>query len=218
MWDRVLDTRTHLLNNEGFLPYDVNQWINQVRKKRNDSAHENLADEQDALMVLRFAHRIAVWFMLVYGDSSFSSDSFMVPERPKIVPDYTRLVLNQEKKIAEQNALLEEREKLLAEQKAQIEQLTKEREANRITTPQANRSKQDRLNTSAAAISNVKLTEAETRKLIDEQLRKVGWEVDTATLRYSNRIGYLVSGFTKGIKYSYCPAWMVQPRKFACKI
>lgn len=98
MWDRVLDTRTRLLNNEGFLPYDVNQWINQVRKKRNDSAHENLADEQDALMVLRFAHRIAVWFMRVYGDSSFSSDSFMVPERPKVVPDYTRLVLNQEKK------------------------------------------------------------------------------------------------------------------------
>lgn len=129
MWDRVLDTRTRLLNNEGFLPYDVNQWINQVRKKRNDSAHENLADEQDALMVLRFAHRIAVWFIRVYGDSSFSSDSFMVPERPKVVPDYTRLVLNQEKKIAEQNALLEEREKLLAEQKAQIEQLTKEREA-----------------------------------------------------------------------------------------
>ena len=183
--DNTHYTRTRLLNNEGFLPYDVNQWINQVRKKRNDSAHENLADEQDALMVLRFAHRIADWFMRVYGDSSFSSDSFMVPERPKVVPDYTRLVLNQEKKIAEQNALLEEREKLLAEQKAQIEQLTKEREANRITTPQANRSKQDRLNTSAAAISNVKLTEAETRKLIDEQLRKVGWEVDTATLRYS---------------------------------
>lgn len=188
MWDRVLDTRTRLLNNEGFLPYDVNQWINQVRKKRNDSAHENLADEQDALMVLRFAHRIAVWFMRVYSDSSFSSDSFMIPERPKVVPDYTRLILN------------------------------KEREANRITTPQANRSKQDRLNTSVAAISNVKLTEAENRKLIDEQLRKVGWEVDTATLRYSNRIGYLVSRFTKGIKYSYCPEWMVQPRKFACKI
>ena len=32
---------------------------------------------------------------------------------------------------------------------------------------------------------NVHLSEAQTRELIDEQLRKVGWEVDTKELRYS---------------------------------
>lgn len=32
----------------------------------------------------------------------------------------------------------------------------------------------------------MKVTEAETRKLIDEQLRKVGWEADTKNLRYAN--------------------------------
>lgn len=31
-----------------------------------------------------------------------------------------------------------------------------------------------------------KLTERETRKLIDDQLRKVGWEADTENLKYSN--------------------------------
>ena len=30
-----------------------------------------------------------------------------------------------------------------------------------------------------------KMTESETRTLIDEQLRKVGWEADTNNLRYS---------------------------------
>ena len=35
-----------------------------------------------------------------------------------------------------------------------------------------------------AASHRVK-SEAETRYLIDEQLRKVGWEADTETLRYS---------------------------------
>ena len=34
----------------------------------------------------------------------------------------------------------------------------------------------------------MKLSEKETRYLIDEQLRRVGWEVDTETLRYSNRV------------------------------
>lgn len=191
--------RTKLLKNEGLLPFDVNQWINQVRIRRNDSAHENKASEQEAMTILGFTHHIAVWFMQVYGDGSFKSEPFVKPERPKKVPDYTRLVLNQERKIEEQNeaiankeselaetnALLAERDKLLAEQQAIIEKLTKEREAQKVVTPQSTLSKQDRQHSSATAISNTKLTEDETRKLIDDQLRKVGWEADTKNLRYS---------------------------------
>nr|MBP3281041.1 type I restriction-modification system endonuclease [Treponema sp.] len=191
--------RTKLLKNEGLLPFDVNQWINQVRIRRNDSAHENKASEQEAMTILGFTHHIAVWFMQVYGDGSFKSEPFVKPERPKKVPDYTRLVLNQERKIEEQNeaiankeselaetnALLAERDKLLAEQQAVIEKLTKEREAQKVVTPQSALTKQDRQHSSATAIANTKLTEDETRKLIDDQLRKVGWEADTKNLRYS---------------------------------
>lgn len=197
--DKTHYSRTKLLKNEGLLPYDVNQWINQVRIKRNDSAHENKASEQEALLILGFTHHIAVWFMQVYGDGAFSPEPFSKPERPKKVPDYTRLVLNQERKIEEQNetiankeselaetnALLAERDKLLAEQQALIDKLTKERETQKVVTPQSALSKQDRQNSSAVAISNTKLTEDETRKLIDDQLRRVGWEADTKNLRYS---------------------------------
>ena len=130
--DKTHYSRTKLLKNEGYLPYDVNQWINQVRIKRNDSAHENKASEQEALLILGFTHHIAVWFMQTYGDGAFRPEQFTKPERPKKVPDYTRLVLNQERKIEEQNetiaskeselaetnALLAERDKLLAEQQA----------------------------------------------------------------------------------------------------
>ena len=52
--------RTRLLKNEGLLPYDVNKWINQVRKSRNDSSHEDIATEQEALSVLSFTYHIAV--------------------------------------------------------------------------------------------------------------------------------------------------------------
>lgn len=184
--------RIKLLKENGVLPYDVNQWINQVRLKRNDSSHENLGSSSDALLVLKFTFRTAVWFMQVYGDGSFKPNQFVDPEKTKVVPDYTKLVLNQERKIEEQNeeiakyeATLSEHNKLLAEQQALIEQLTKEREENRRATPQAALTKQERQNISAIAISNTKLSEDETRKLIDEQLRRVGWEVDTHTLRYS---------------------------------
>ena len=184
--------RIKLLKDDGILPYDVNQWINQVRLKRNDSSHENLGSSSDALLVLKFTFRTAVWFMQVYGDGSFKANQFVDPEKTKVVPDYTKLVLNQERKIEQQNeeiakyeATLSEHNKLLAEQQALIEQLTKEREENRRTTPQAALTKQERQNISAIAISNTKLSEDETRKLIDEQLRRVGWEVDTHTLRYS---------------------------------
>ena len=184
--------RIKLLKEDGILPYDVNQWINQVRLKRNDSSHENLGSSSDALLVLKFTFRTAVWFMQVYGDGSFKANQFVDPEKPKVIPDYTKLVLNQERKIEQQNeeiakyeATLSEHNKLLAEQQAIIEQLTKEREENRQTTPQSALSKQERQNISAIAISNTKLTEDETRKLIDEQLRRVGWEVDTHNLRYA---------------------------------
>ena len=105
-FDNTHYTRTKLLKNEGLLPYDVNQWINQVRIQRNDSAHENIASEQDALSVLGFTYHIAVWFMQVYGDGSFKPEAFVKPDRPKKIPDYTRLVLNQERTIEEQSAEL----------------------------------------------------------------------------------------------------------------
>ena len=163
--------RIKLLKNNGLLPYDVSQWITQVRLSRNDSTHENKATEQDALLVLGFTHHIAVWFMQVYGDGTFESPVFIKPELPKKVPDYTRLVLNQERKIEEQQAI--------------IEKLTKERESLKVMPPQATLTRQERQESSAKAIRNARLTEDETRKLIDDQLKKVGWEADTKNLRYS---------------------------------
>ena len=125
--------RTRLLKNEGLLPYDVNKWINQVRKSRNDSTHEDIATEQEALSVLSFTYHIAVWFMKAYGDDSFKPESYVVPARPKSKISLMPLVKNQEKKIGEQNrtieeqnALLAEREKLIAERDKKLQELEEE--------------------------------------------------------------------------------------------
>lgn len=112
------------------------------------------------------------------------------------------LVKNQEKKIEEQKTELEndavtiaekeaaivERDKRLYELEAEIEKARKERESIQNLTPQSSLTKQQRQNTSALAISKAKLTEAQTRAIIDQQLKKVGWEADTENLRYSKGI------------------------------
>ena len=192
-------TRTKILKSEGLLPYDVNQWINQVRIKRNDSTHENIGSEQEAISVLGFTYQIAIWFMQTYGDANFKPEPFVNPEPPKKKINLMPLVKNQEKKIEEQKSELEnaavtiaekeaaiaERDKKLLELEAEIEKARKERETIHNLTPQSTLTKQQRQNTSAIAISKAKLSEAQTRAIIDEQLRKVGWEVDTENLRYS---------------------------------
>ena len=216
-------TRTKILKSEGLLPYDVNQWINQVRIKRNDSAHENVATEQEALTVLGFAYQIAIWFMQTYGDSAFKPEPFVKPEPPKKKINLMPLVKNQEKKIEEQKAELEnaavaiaekeaaiaERDKRLAELKTEIEKARKERAAVQNLTPQSALTKQQRQNSSAVAISKAKLTEAQTRAIIDEQLRKVGWEADTENLRYSKG-----TRPQKGKKIAIAE-WPVKPTKTA---
>lgn len=192
--DNTHFTRTRLLKNEGLLPFDVNQWINQVRIRRNDSAHEDIATEQEALSVLSFAYHIAVWFMQTYGDSSYIPEPFSPPSKPKVKISLMPLVKNQERKIdeqsqtiEEQNALLEEREKLIAERDKKLQELEEElkKAKTQTITPQQAKTKQDRQKSSALAISKTKLTEAETRAIIDSQLRRVGWEADTENLRYS---------------------------------
>ena len=166
--------RTKLLKAEGILPPDVNLWINYVRKSRNDSSHQNIATEKDALSILGFTWHIAVWFMQVYGDGNFKPEPFVKPQPPERKVDYTRLVVNQEKKISELEA---EIAKLLEERT--------EKSLHGEETPQSALSKKERQMFSAASVKNADLTEEETRELIDMQLRKVGWEVDSKNLRYS---------------------------------
>ena len=55
-----------------------------------------------------------------------------------------------------------------------------------MTTAASQKSSKDRIQKGETASESMVLSEAETRYLIDEQLRKVGWEANTKTLRYAN--------------------------------
>lgn len=160
-YDNTHANRIRLLKKAGLLPREIDNSLYILRKKRNDASHSGADDRDTALNNLELLHEVCVWFMQIYGDYNFVPTKYEMPKDISVsVEDLER-----------ENAELKEREqKLLIE----IENIQK------IGTEDAER----RTNAFKKA-AYVILNEAQTRELIDEQLRKVGWEADTNNLRYS---------------------------------
>lgn len=153
--------RIKILNKEGLLPKEIDDILYAIRKSRNDAVHDGYESTEQAKIILEFAYNLGIWFMQTYGDWQYKPKKFVMPKATQDVDDRTVLEAHEEK----------------------IEQLTKTIKTvpnDEPVFPIADRRKQ--ANKSA---NNINLSEQETRYLIDEQLRKVGWEADTLNLRYS---------------------------------
>jgi len=160
-YDNTHARRITILKKNDLLPYEINNTLYILRKDRNDATH-NGADEKDtALSNLELLYELCVWFMQTYGDYSYNPIGYVKPE------DYSINITELERA----NKELEDRNKSLRLELLEIQK-----------TGKANA--QRKINAYSNA-SRVKLTESQTRELIDEQLRKVGWEANTKELRYS---------------------------------
>ena len=162
-YDNTHANRIKILKQEGLIERDskIDNILYALRKNRNDAVHNYKDSVDDAKTMLHMAYHLAVWFMQVYGDWGFISEPYKLPvKEPEI--DYQSIIKKQEEEIA---ALMQKVEA--------------------VQTPVSEKSKSERSEQAVATSENMELTEAETRVLIDEQLRKYGWEVDTANLRYS---------------------------------
>ena len=104
------------------------------------------------------AYTLSGWFMQTYGDWNFNSSTFVLPIDDKT--DYDNII--------------REKEDVIKELTKKIESIPSQKINNNDRRQQANK-----------AASFINLSEKETRYLIDEELRKVGWEADTDNLRYS---------------------------------
>ena len=158
--DNTAVNRINTLSREGMLTRDLVEILHALRKKRNLAVHENYASVNDSKTLLQMAYGLCEWFMQTYGDWSYQNTDFVMP-----VPENKVL-------IADKQA-----------EKAEEERLIKQAEETASTTPVI--SKEERKKQAGRAASQRVKSEAETRYLIDEQLRKVGWEADTEFLRYS---------------------------------
>ena len=153
--------RIRLLKKEGLIPKKIDDILYALRKTRNDAVHSGADSVDDAKTLVRLTYNLSVWFMEVYGDWGYIAPDFVMPEKEE-TPDYASIIKKQEEKIAE---------------------LSKEVEF--VKTEVSEKTSKERVEKAETASESMKLSEAETRLLIDEQLRKVGWEVDTNNLRYS---------------------------------
>lgn len=151
--------RIGVLFREGLLTQDLVDVLHTLRKVRNKAVHENYSSVEDGKVLLQMAHSLCEWFMQTYGDWNYQTVPFVMP---------TDL---QKQDIADTDD-------------AQEESLVKEAEEKAAASSSV--TKEKRRQQAAKAASQRQKTEAETRYIIDQQLRQVGWEADTENLRFSN--------------------------------
>ena len=158
--DNTAVKRIDTLYREGLLTQDLVDILHTLRKIRNKAVHENYSSVSDSMALLPMAYSLCEWFMQTYGDWNYQHHQFVMP------------VPVQEEKNIDKTA------------EAQIEtRLAQEAEA-KAAQAEAISINSRRKRASQTASQRPK-TEAETRYIIDQQLRQVGWEADTENLRYS---------------------------------
>lgn len=151
--------RIGVLFREGLLTQDFVDILHALRKVRNKAVHENYSSIEDAKVLLQMAHSLCEWFMQTYGDWNYQAIPFVMPTE------------SQKQDIADTDD-------------AQEESLIKEAEEKAAASSSI--TKEKRRQQAAKVASQHQKTEAETRYIIDQQLRQVGWEADTENLRFSN--------------------------------
>lgn len=159
--DNTHAKRIRLLKHAGLLPHEIDNALYVLRKTRNSAVHTGTDSGDEAKTLLSMAYSLAVWFMETYGDWEYIAEDFIMPEEVHQA-DLKSVIEDQEKKIAE-----------LSKKLAQV------------TTAVSGTTQKERAKRAETVSSMMEWNEAQTRCLIDEQLRKAGWEADTVNLRYS---------------------------------
>lgn len=155
-------TKIKILSLQGLLTPDLSDILHALRKARNKAAHTNYENIKEGQTLLEMAYSLCEWFMQTYGDLQYKHCKFVMPTEAD-----AQSITDNDDKAAEQK-MLEETEKIAAAAKAVAADERRKR--------------------ALAAASQRQKSEAETRYMIDTQLRKVGWEADTENLCYGKGI------------------------------
>jgi type I restriction enzyme, R subunit len=196
------------LQDQGILPREIAQLFGEVRRAGNAANHAIVGDHRTALAVLKITWQLGIWFHRTFAHAGFKSGPFIPPTAPKDESEELRAELaTLSKALADYQAAHHDATERLASTEAKLreakdeqtfwEQMAVEAEqakaalAQKLSADQAQGLAQPKAAVAAfvtaatTAASAVELDEADTRKLIDEQLREVGWTVDSATLSFA---------------------------------
>lgn len=158
------NARLKTLEFERILQPNIRDLFFSIRTKGNVATHEVTGTVDDGKSALLHGFKLAKWFYEAFSvrNEDLSAVQFRIPENLD-ARHALRELENQYKELEERfNTLLAER--------------------NTTGIPEAEKElKQER---SAKAARKIEMSEAETRELIDEQLRLAGWEADTTNINY----------------------------------
>jgi type I restriction enzyme R subunit len=203
---------------EGNYPSNVLDLFHQLRIDGNAATHRHEGDHARALACLKMARQLGIWFYRTFENHSFKAGPFQPPRPPidatvELTAELGRLRAERDAALSDAQrakAAIADAEaarlaaetgaKGAAEERALWEQLAAEAEtaknqlaeqlvglqAAALASPAVEQ--QQVLQFAQKAAAAINLDEAETRVLIDEQLRECGWEVDTQKLRYANGV------------------------------
>ncbi|MDD0811346.1 type I restriction-modification system endonuclease [Curvibacter sp. RS43] len=196
------------LQGEGLLPREIKQVLDQVRVTGNAANHALEGDHAKALAILKLSWQLSLWFHRTFKQADYRSGPFLPPASPadesaELKQELAALrqavsVFRAEHEKVE-SALQEAQTQLstLSEERTVWEQIATESDLAKVKLAeqlaglqaQAKAAPQGSFNQFVAsanqAASLVQLDEAETRRIIDQQLRQAGWEANTEVLRYS---------------------------------
>jgi type I restriction enzyme R subunit len=193
---------------------EVHELFSSIRRAGNDAVHKNVGGHREALHCLKLARELGIWFHRSFGGGQkFSPGPFLPPgdpasatkemhaelERLRKQLDEAKLSADAHKAVAAEEARrrldAEDRAKKDEEDRKVWEQLASEAETKLAATlatatkkAEAQKPAQLQMLTDqlVEAGTAVDIDEADTRLLIDEQLRQAGWEADSQVLRYES--------------------------------
>jgi len=194
------------LDDEGALTDKTNQLFHVLRKAGNIAVHGLKGEPQNALDALRLARNLAIWFHKAFGSGKeFTPGEFLPPPKPltadnKLLDELERLrqkLASTEQARQEAQSRADEAYQRLATAKQMTEDTEEQQQRDtqffyrRLATLQEQTAHQsrDEINKTKALLAkasetSINLDEADTRLLIDDQLREAGWETDTQTLTF----------------------------------
>lgn len=162
--DNSFANRLRLLNLENILPQAIKDLFYYVRVRGNKATHDQVGTFQEAKEELISAFKISKWFYETYSAENLDIFRLTFAEPANLDAHHALHLLETDYKDLE----------------AKYKQLLTERDVNGLTTEKQQVIQQR----SEKAAKKIEWSEAETRDLIDEQLRKAGWEADTRILNY----------------------------------
>lgn len=164
-YDNSAVNRINVLSSEGLLTKDLVDILHALRKVRNKAVHENYAEASDCPVFLQMAHSLSEWFMQTYGDWNYQHQDFVMPVKES-EKKTDKIIIYSKAREEEKEEELTKAAIACAEQAELVDKKVRLKQANKMA-------------------SQRQKSEAETRYMIDEQLRQVGWEANTQEIRYA---------------------------------